>query len=286
MDGYRLSTYLYKNRRSAGGKIVVGPAWDYNIAWWNANYCSGNLTTGWAYNFNNVCGTDDNQVPFWWQRLLQDPAFTAALKCRWTDLRHTELNTDSLDAFIDANAARLNEAQARHFTAWPILGVYTWPNPTPIPASYPAEIAALKNWLKARLLWLDANMPGTCSRPLAVQAVSAAASSQVFPNPFDTDFTFSTTLPAQRPGASRAARHYRQNRGPLELRHPGRLVRTSCPSKPTTRWLPASISCTPQSDRKRLTSRSPSDKSTKKGVCSCEPGLARTNAFFIEQNAP
>ena len=196
VDGLRLSTYLYKNRRSEGGKLVAGPAWDYNIAWWNANYCSGNLSTGWAYNFNSVCGTDPNQVPFWWARLLQDPNFTAALKCRWTDLRQTVLHTDSLNQYIDANVTLINEAQGRHFTAWPILGVYTWPNPTPIPANYPAEIAAMKNWMKARLLWLDANMPGTCSRPLAVQAASAAAASQVHPNPFDTNFTFSTTLPA------------------------------------------------------------------------------------------
>ena len=196
VDGYRLSTFLYKNRRSEGGKLVIGPAWDYNIAWWNANYCSGNLSTGWAYNFNTVCGTDPNQVPFWWARLLQDPAFTAALKCRWTDLRKTTLHTDSLNLYIDANAARLNEAQGRHFAAWPILGVYTWPNPTPIPATYPAEIAALKNWLRLRLIWLDANMPGTCSRPLAAQAASAAAASEVYPNPFDASFTLRTTLPA------------------------------------------------------------------------------------------
>ncbi|MGI4871341.1 MAG: CotH kinase family protein [Janthinobacterium lividum] len=196
VDGYRLSTYLYKNRRSEGGKLVAGPVWDYNLGWWNANYCSGNLATGWAYNFNSVCGTDDHQVPFWWQRLLQDPAFTAALKCRWTDLRKTTLHLDTLNKFIDANVAQLTEARTRHFTAWPILGVYTWPNPTPIPATYPAEITALKNWMTQRLTWLDANMPGTCNRPLAAQAACAAASSQVFPNPFDAGLTFSTTLPA------------------------------------------------------------------------------------------
>ena len=195
VDGYRLSTYLHKNRRSEGGKLVAGPAWDYNLAWWNANYCAGDLTTGWAYDFNSVCGTDDYQVPFWWARLLQDPAFTAALNCRWTSLRQTTLHTDSLNLFIDANAARLAEAQGRHFTAWPILGVYTWPNPTPIPATYPAEIAALKSWLRQRLAWLDANMPGTCARPLAARAASAAAASQVYPNPSDTEFTFRTTLP-------------------------------------------------------------------------------------------
>jgi len=199
VDGLRLSTYLHKKRRSDGGKLYAGPAWDYNIAWWNANYCSGSLATGWAYNFNAVCGTDANQVPFWWQRLLQDPAFTAALKCRWTELRQRTLHRDTLNAFIDANAARLNEAQARHFAAWPILGTYTWPNPTPIPASYPAEIDALKRWLGLRLAWLDANMPGTCGVVTGVAAAGPATGSQVFPNPFDHELRFRTTLTAAAP---------------------------------------------------------------------------------------
>lgn len=196
VDGLRLSTYLHKKRRSDGGKVFAGPAWDYNLAFWNADYCDGNQTSGWAYNFNSVCATDPNQVPFWWARLLQDPAYTAALKCRWTTLRQTTLHLDTLNAYIDAQALRLNEAKDRHFVAWPILGRYTWPNPTPIPTTYPAEIAALKNWLRQRLLWLDGNMPGTCARPSAVLAAGAAADAQVFPNPFSRGLTFGTTLPA------------------------------------------------------------------------------------------
>jgi subtilisin-like proprotein convertase family protein len=196
VDGLRLSTYLHKKRRSDGGKVYAGPAWDYNLAWWNANYCGGNSPTGWAYNFNNVCSSDANQVPFWWERLLQDPAFTAALKCRWTTLRQRTLHLDTLGAFIDSTARRLNEAQVRHFAAWPILGTYTWPNPSPVPASYPAEIAALKNWLQQRFAWLDANMPGSCSVAAATAAGAPAATLQAFPNPFTDELRLRATLPA------------------------------------------------------------------------------------------
>lgn len=194
VDGLRLSTFLYKNRRSEGGKLVAGPAWDYNLAWWNADYCNGDLETGWAYNFNSVCRSDANHVPFWWARLLQDPAFTAALKCRYTALRRTTLHLDTLNAFVDANAARLNEAQARHFQAWPILGTYTWPNPSPIPGSYAGEITALKRWLRLRLAWLDANMPGTCTTTATVAASAPNASVELYPNPFTQELTFRPTL--------------------------------------------------------------------------------------------
>ncbi len=200
VDGLRLSTYLHKNRRSQGGKLRAGPAWDYNLAWWNANYCAGNQATGWAYNFNQVCPNDPSQVPFWWARLLQDPAYTAALRCRWTYLRQHVLHRDTLNAFLDAQAQTLNAAQARHFVAWPILGQYTWPNPSPIPATYPAEIAALKSWLGQRLAWLDVNMPGTC--PAIVTASSSAAEAlalQVFPNPFGAALKLGLTLPQAVP---------------------------------------------------------------------------------------
>ncbi len=167
VDGYRLSSYFHKDKYSNGGKLKAGPLWDFNLAWWNANYCNGNLSTGWAYQFNTVCGSDGYQIPFWWDKLLQDPAYAAALKCRWNELRQTTLSTTTLNNYVDSIAAFLNEAEARHFTQWPILGVYTWPNPTPLATTYAGEITALKNWISTRMAWIDANLPGTCTPSVA-----------------------------------------------------------------------------------------------------------------------
>lgn len=183
VDGYRLSTYLHKDKQSKGGKLAMGPAWDYNLAWWNADYCSGADTAGWAYQFANVCAGDSWQVPFWWGRLLEDPSYTAALKCRWTELRQNTLSISTLDHFIDSLSGYLYEAQARHFTEWPILGVYTWPNPSPLPNSYLDEVATMKSWIHARIAWLDANMPGTCTVGIAESALTSN-NVMVYPNPF------------------------------------------------------------------------------------------------------
>jgi len=68
VDGYRLSTYLYKDKQSRGGKLVAGPAWDYDLAFYNANYCRGSDTVGWAWQFNGTCPGDFYQVPFWWNQ--------------------------------------------------------------------------------------------------------------------------------------------------------------------------------------------------------------------------
>ncbi|MBG9377527.1 CotH kinase family protein [Panacibacter sp. DH6] len=161
VDGYRLSSYFYKDRNSINNKIIAGPVWDYDLAFRNADYCDGYLTTGWAYQFNSVCGDDYWQIPFWWNRFMQDSTFKSNLLCRWKDLRQSVLSNESIFHMIDSVASLVNEAQQRHFTQWPILGTYIWPNPEPIPSTYSGEIAALKNWLTARLAWLDSNLPNT-----------------------------------------------------------------------------------------------------------------------------
>jgi hypothetical protein len=163
VDSYRLSTFLYKNKFSNGGKIVIGPMWDYNIAFGNANYGEGSLTSGWAYQLNQ---TYTGAVPFWWAKLVQDSNFTSGLKCRWTELRQNILSIPSLFNFIDTVAAKINEAQVRHFVKWPILGIYVWPNQPPYPTSFAGEITAIKTWIQNRINWLDANMLGTLSNPV------------------------------------------------------------------------------------------------------------------------
>ena len=52
IDGYRLSTFMYKEK---GGKLTLGPIWDFNLAFGNANYCEGQKPQGWVYQFNDVC---------------------------------------------------------------------------------------------------------------------------------------------------------------------------------------------------------------------------------------
>ena len=161
VDGYRLSTFLHKERDSRGGKIRMGPVWDYDLAWHNADYCEGGNSAGWAYQF--PCPDDWWQIPFWWQRLLEDPVYVDHLNCRWQYLRENQLSEPSIHTFIDSIAGLLEEPQQRNFEAWPILGIYVWPNPWPYPATYAEEITSLKSWISARLSWLDANMPGSCS---------------------------------------------------------------------------------------------------------------------------
>jgi len=183
VDGYRLSTFFHKEKDSKGGKLRMGPMWDFNLAWWNADYCEGFESTGWQYDFSNTC-PGGWQPPTWWTRMLEDPWFQDELKCRWTTLRQTILSNDSLYAKIDSIALLLDQAKDRHFDQWPLLGIYTWPNPSPIPADYAGEITAIESWILDRATWIDNNIQGTCHLGIIEQEIASLA---VYPNPFNEE---------------------------------------------------------------------------------------------------
>ena len=156
IDGYRLSTYMHKDKQSKGGKLTMGPFWDFNLAFGNADYCSGGITSGWEVN--GGCG-DNN--PFWFERLLDDTLYQNKLKCRWEYLRERSFHQDSLFNFIDSIALYLDGAQQRNFQQWPTLGTYVWPNYY-VGSSYPDELNFFKTWIGDRLVWLDNNILGNC----------------------------------------------------------------------------------------------------------------------------
>ncbi len=194
VDGYRLSTYFNKNRDDRGGKLNMGPPWDYDLAFYNADYCEGFTTSGFAYDINYVCG--DAGVPFWWEKLMSDTLFAQNLACRWQSLRQTTLKNTQFFGVIDSMANVLHEAQERNFKFWPILGKYVWPNPGFLPPTYAGEVAKLKGWLFNRFAWLDVtfgqNLPNlhagftaTASNALSWQFTGAKIPGYIYAWDFD-----------------------------------------------------------------------------------------------------
>ena len=182
VDGYRLSTYLYKDKESLGGKIKMGPAWDFNIAFGNADYLNGWKTDGFVYKaMENDGGKNDYwQVPFWWNKLMQDASFRKALATRWKEVRATFLNTNSINATIDSAQVALKDPLTRNFQKFPLMGKKIWPNYY-VGATLSDEVSWLKNWIQGRLVWLDAQMAVFDSPILAIREENTSAI--VFPNP-------------------------------------------------------------------------------------------------------
>ncbi|MEY4930246.1 MAG: hypothetical protein RI909_970 [Bacteroidota bacterium] len=181
VDGYRLSTYLHKKKDSDGGKLHMGPIWDFNLGFGNANYCTQGNPEGWVTNFNNICNQDYWLIPFWWNKLYQDGAYRNKLAARWNELRSGQLQTTRVIAFIDSVANVLNtESQQRNFQRWPVLNTYVWPNYYVGP-TFASEVNWLKSWVGSRLSWMDENMPKLIT---AVERKSSDVSMQFYPNPF------------------------------------------------------------------------------------------------------
>lgn len=152
-DGFRLSTYMNKD---TGGKLKMGPIWDFNLAFGNVDYCDGMNPEGWIYNFNSICPSDIWQVPFWWKRLMESPDFKNKLKDRWQTLRLNKLSDSSITNRIDSYLEYLNSNKVinQNFYRWTILGQYVWPNYF-VGDTHESEISFLKNWINQRLNWMD-----------------------------------------------------------------------------------------------------------------------------------
>ncbi len=185
VDGYRLSTFLYKDKDSENGKLVIGPPWDFNLSFGNADYCNGGESHGFAFDFNLVCDQDFWQVPFWWKKLLSHGGFKSKLSARWEVLRDGPLSENSIHTFLDDNAEKLAAAQKRNFEKWPVLGQYVWPNNF-IGGLYEVEVNYVKNWTSTRLQWLDNNISGFITN-VNDEIIGGLS---YYPNPFLGNITF------------------------------------------------------------------------------------------------
>jgi hypothetical protein len=145
VDGFRYSSYVTKDR---GGKLKVGPPWDWNRSFGNANYYGGGRVEGW-YTSN----LRPHEIS-WYQRLSEDPAFMQRCASRWLELRKEVLDPKKINAMIDQLAAQLNEAQDRNFKRWPILGERVTCNYY-VGDTYDEEIRWLKKWIEGRIAWID-----------------------------------------------------------------------------------------------------------------------------------
>jgi hypothetical protein len=159
VDGYRKSAYMYKEADADGGLFYMGPLWDFNLAFGNADYCRAEDVTGFQVARDGC--EDELEIPAWWPRLAADPRFASALRCRWNVVRQGVLSDAAIAQQIAADRELLRQAEPRDHERWPTLDKKLWPNPV-VPGTYDGEIDYLVTWTRQRAAWLDANLPGTC----------------------------------------------------------------------------------------------------------------------------
>ena len=189
VDAYRLSAFMYKDMDSVDGRLTMGPIWDYNLAFGNADYYEGWDPAGWQMDVE--LGGDGFKIPFWWYRIWNDETFRNAFNQRWQELRQTVFSEEYIMNMIDSIIAVIDEAQIRNFQRWPILDQYIWPNAY-VGGSYENEIDYLTNWITARLDWMDEQAMSADDDHRLIKYYSL---DPAYPNPFNPTTTIEFSIP-------------------------------------------------------------------------------------------
>ena len=129
------SCYMHFKR---GGKIHMGPIWDFDLAFGNTDYWERG-----PYNFW-IKKSD------WIIRMFKDPAFVARVKERYDYFysRKTDIMRE-----IDETAVYLKGSIEENENRWGTLYEYVLPN-YEIWGSYQNEVQSVKQWLNLRMDWL------------------------------------------------------------------------------------------------------------------------------------
>ncbi len=196
IDGFRYSAYLHKDR---GGKLQMGPAWDWNLSFGNADYHDGSDPTGWytpLLRDSELC---------WFRRLSEDPEFMQRAIDRWGALRRSIFDPARVLGRVDELAAQLEQAQVRNFRRWPIMGRRVNPNDF-VGDTYAEEIKWMKQWIQRRIAWIDSQF---LAAPSVVGPVASGAAVTLRANSGKIYYTTDGTDPRLAGGAPSAkARPY------------------------------------------------------------------------------
>jgi hypothetical protein len=146
-DGFHASTYFALR----GGKLHLGPVWDFDISMGNSNYGPSRRLQGWMLAHRD-----------WAERLYRDRGFARRMAARWHALRRAGLRR-AVRATVAGAQRELRGAVVPNFRRWPVLGRRIWPNPV-ARGSYTAELRFLRGWIDRRIRWIDANVGRLGSR--------------------------------------------------------------------------------------------------------------------------
>ncbi len=148
-SGYA-SIYMHKD---AGGKLAMGPVWDFVPGSGSVNY-NGALNADGTIREGKVADSKGYWIKnsLWWRYLFKDPVFVEKVKARWQELYANGF--DGIIDKIDNTAAYIKNAADDNFAVWDTLSKYVWAEPF-ILYSREAYVKEYRDWMSARIEWLN-----------------------------------------------------------------------------------------------------------------------------------
>lgn len=150
VDAYVRSAFYHKDR---DGKIVAGPLWDYNFSLAIGGSGTIDPMGGWQFE-------GSRNVNNWYPKLTSDAAFMNLVKARYKELRQTLLSQTAINDRITALTTPLTNAAERDFAKWPVASIITSGGFVrgPTVTTWQGQVQALRDFLTARLSWMDAQL--------------------------------------------------------------------------------------------------------------------------------
>ena len=129
-----------------GGKLKMGPIWDFDIAFGNINY----------NNNEKIDGFYVKNAP-WIERLFQDKFFVEKVKSRYN---YFYSNKNTIIDKSNYYSEQLAQARFNNENTWNVLGKYVWPNNVTFNSSWSSspfkeEQNYLNSWISDRMDWLN-----------------------------------------------------------------------------------------------------------------------------------
>lgn len=148
-DSMKNSAFMYKD---IDGKLIMGPAWDFDWAWGNSMYeINTNFPTGWQTTDDYFANEQYYQTVQWNRELIRDPYFIERVYEKYQEIRGTVIEDMIKDGgLLDTYYAEYKNASYANDAKWGgTMG-------SGAGAGYDTQFNAMKTFIQTRVAWLDA----------------------------------------------------------------------------------------------------------------------------------
>ena len=141
------SYYLYKEK---GGKLCLGPLWDFDLSLGNAN--EGEEL---YYNLFTATRSGSGGGNPWYYTAMEHEWFRELVVARWDEVKADLL--DTIPAAVREEGSSKLRSYERNFIRWPIFGTTQNRETEAIRKlkTYTAHYEYLASWAEQRIAWLD-----------------------------------------------------------------------------------------------------------------------------------
>ncbi|KAK3249344.1 hypothetical protein CYMTET_41224 [Cymbomonas tetramitiformis] len=106
-----------------GGKLKIGPPWDFNLAFGNCVHKSTHVPRRWRFLYTTMVNSGGIR---WYSRMMMDSEFSGAVAARWKELRAAHLSDEAAQALLCSSAQAIEEPAQRNYATWQVLGKWVW----------------------------------------------------------------------------------------------------------------------------------------------------------------